>query len=479
MLPPDHGSRTWHTAQVERVLDCLDVATLRKAAQGYDVRFKTRIWNVSQNIDYSKDTQHFGILGCITPTGMLFVSDSWRAMTAKESLVLQGIPLHKISLTVETDAQIQDLAGNAMSGPLVGAAILSSLIAGHKVFASLPVNTLDEETQTRKQEMPNLVTADMQTASMDGGDHEINVPCLHQEAKRALRLCYCEGAHGLSKQRIQQCTDCGHTTCLACGGNPEHSYRVPQKLSIGRIPMAAFEEDLRNRLPLQLKLANIPNLGAQGISADHHERIISLASSTFFLSNFCRSHCIRILYTAVGGWLELWLSEGTATGYLFAEAPTHLPANDSIRETLAQPVAKANIGDSLLASSWQWRSLSESAAKISIAGGGKEMPTWWARMQMPDFREHWQWQALKVNTAAAIGSEINGTYQYLPRCGTACESLYKRVEPDEELAVYLFLDPTRVGPAEQDCFVFARSHAMLDYDETRHVLARVDPTWRP
>lgn len=481
VLPPDHGSRAWHSAQVERVLDTLDAATLRKAHEGFDARFKTRAWDLSQNLHRISDRTPFGLIGCITPTGINFVSDSWRAMTAQECLTLQGIPLKKISFTVETNAEIQSLAGNAMSAPLVGAAIVSSLIAGHRMFDSPPQRAVEKQLQQQQIHATQLCkTSTTQVAPGEANRKPVDIVSLLENVERALRRCYCEGGHGSTKQPIQKCIECGHTTCISCGGNPTHKYRQSQHLTFGRIPFATFEQSLRSELPLQLTFPNGPTWSPETSAVSYYDCVRPLTSTTFSLSSIRRTHHITVAYTAPGGRLELCLRGGRATWYLYATAPVDLASNAALRVSLTYPVARAEVEQSLLENRWEWRRPSEGNTQCTITGRGERLPAWRARMHIPNFRDEWQWQFLEIHTSAAgLREEINGTYQFFPQCGTANESLYKRVKPQGGRPVFLFLDPTRVGPADEDCFVFAYDFSRLDYDETRHYSTRVNAKWRP
>lgn len=474
--PPDYGSRPWHTAQVERVLDTLEAATLKKARAGYDARFKTRIWDLSQNTDRIHDSNHFGIIGCITPTGINFVSDAWRQLAAEECLVLHGIPLNKISFTVENNANIQDLAGNAMSAPLVGAAFLSSIIAGHKMFDQVG-ESRPTAVRSPVKGAPELIAPAMHHVSTGSSKQHVNVDNLSEHVKRALRRCYCEGSFEMAQHGIQECADCRHTTCIACGGNPEHRYQKSRQLSAGRTPMAVFEEKIRPILPLKLTLPDVPERLAEATS-EFFESVQPLSSAVFSLSHIRRSSCIHVVYTAPEGRLVLLLEEGRARWLLFARVPPEAASNSPLREALTIPVATAHIDQDLLGAPWSWRKPTESVDSISFSGYGEQLPTWQARMEMPEFRDDWQWQYLTVE-ATTCGLDIGGTYQYLPKCGTANESMYKRMEPTADRPVYLFLDPTRVGPPEDDCFVFAHDHCRLEYDEVRSVIARVSPFWKP
>ncbi|TKA80489.1 hypothetical protein B0A55_02324, partial [Friedmanniomyces simplex] len=134
MIVPERGLRAWFTRQVERVKDTIDCCILRTAVKSmYDPRYKTCIWDLSQNIERVHDASR-GITGCILPTGIFFVSDANRILAAEETLMLQGIPLDRISFTTETQAELLDFAGNAMTSTVVGSALLAALIVGHELI---------------------------------------------------------------------------------------------------------------------------------------------------------------------------------------------------------------------------------------------------------------------------------------------------------------------------------------------------------
>ena len=50
-----------------------------------------------------------------------------RTFTGGEKLLLQGIPTDRLKLSGESEVQLGDLAGNAMSLPVINAAMLSLL----------------------------------------------------------------------------------------------------------------------------------------------------------------------------------------------------------------------------------------------------------------------------------------------------------------------------------------------------------------
>ena len=78
---------------------------------------------------------------------------------------------------------------------------------------------------------------------------------------------------------------------------------------------------------------------------------------------------------------------------------------------------------------------------------------------------------------------IVGTYKLMRTCGGACGSLHKRVRvgaadaanaADADGDMYLFIDPDRVGPADEDSFVFSRSCRHLQLGEVRPIARSID-----
>jgi hypothetical protein len=100
----------------------------------YMLTSASRVLQLSQNVDRDTDTQKFGITGCVTPTGIPFLTYRGRPVTGLESLVQQGLPLDEILITRESQSDLQDLAGNAMSTTVIGAAMLATICVGFTAF---------------------------------------------------------------------------------------------------------------------------------------------------------------------------------------------------------------------------------------------------------------------------------------------------------------------------------------------------------
>lgn len=141
---------------------------------------------------------------------------------------------------------------------------------------------------------------------------------------------------------------------------------------------------------------------------------------------------------------------------LFALPDRTLPVDSQLREWLEQPIAEAKCEGSLLATEgWQWRAPTQETFQMQIEGSGKRIASWLARLELPDYRSQQIWDRIYITVPSEVmlscENSLNGTYQALPMCGTASDSLYKKVDTAAgALPIYLLQNSTRTG--EQFCF---------------------------
>jgi site-specific DNA-cytosine methylase/superfamily II DNA or RNA helicase len=480
---PENGFISWYRKQPERVRDYMDISLLRKASE-FDVRYKTRIWDVSQNVDMFKDTAPFGISPCITPSGTFFASDAGRALAPEEALGLQGLPLNKISFTTETANEVQNLAGNAMTTTAVGPAILASLICGQPVLSN--DGTAPGEDVDRPLISQPMLT-NVATVPVGPSRHSVEnllLADLLDRASTSARRCLCEGSAEIARKAIQQCVDCQHTTCTRCGGNPAHNYRILRKVT--RTNPAEFEEYLRSRLPQSLMfvddfLSKWPN-----VSDEHGYLSAALAAAqcNFTFSVVRRTHIWTVVYRAPTARLELRLDVQRASWHLFALPGKTLPINNELRQFLEQPIATAECEKTLLDGTWLWRvSPYCNASQVRITGSGQRIASWLARLELPKYHDQQVWSRMQIQVpsevAASLTCDINGEYEALPLCGTAGDSLYKKISALDGQEIYLLRNPTRTDDPKLDRFVFTTEKERLDFGIPRPVIASLNPEWAP
>ena len=478
------GSISWYNKQPERVRDYMDIGMWRKAAL-FDVRHKMRIWDVSQNIDMFSDSTQFGITPCITPSGLFFASDTGRALAPQELLSLQGLPLSKISFTTETMAEIQDLAGNAMSTTAVGPAILAALICGQAVLQSDTSKTLDANPGKRASLQPAIVDAATQAVTSVTDTQELDLSDLLDRSCKSAKRCYCEGSAAIAQQAIKQCADCHHTTCRRCGGNPSHNYKLASFINRNRSDPVEFERHLRSRLPQCLAFSpTVSDAMQHDQNEDYTEASNAAFSSTLTFSHVKRSHFWTAVYRAPNAKLELRLDDHGASWRLFGVADESLPANSKLRKMLEQPIAVAECGNHLLRDiQWRQRAPTEDNLEVKLKGT-QPIASWLARLALPDYRNQQVWSRLHVQvhvpaTAIAdVSVDLSGQYEALPLCGTPGDSLYKKLGTSLSRPIYLLHNATRDGDPKLDRFVFTTEKERLDFGE-RPVLASLDPRWSP
>ncbi|CAB9508230.1 C-5 cytosine-specific DNA methylase [Seminavis robusta] len=130
-LPP-HYWLEYMNCNSPRCLDVVDVlhAQALRDAESHDANHASFFWNVSQNVTKERHrTAKPGIASCITPGGDFLLPHQGRNLLGVEKLLIQGIPYFRLALGNETEVNLADLAGNAMSSTVVCATMLAALMA--------------------------------------------------------------------------------------------------------------------------------------------------------------------------------------------------------------------------------------------------------------------------------------------------------------------------------------------------------------
>ena len=494
---PDFGSMTWFNAQVSRVLDTIDINFGRSLWRGFHALFKIRYWNLSQNVDRETDSGAFGLIGCLTPKGIHFDTFRGSILVGPEYLASQGIPISEIITTRETEQELLELAGNAMTSTVIGAAFLSALISAWPILES--GNGDDNGSATMEDTPLEMDFSQLEEESQMEQFMFSPVALKHvlDKSQLSVRLCYCEGPVEVTKRGIQRCIQCGHTTCQNCGGIPPHVYDLPE--TIPRVIPSSFRHEIRQALPMRLSIVDLHELQLE--SSCPPDQIYDKKCWTV-TSKVAQAPSERILRyqteRRTEGWimiykgdstrLELRVLNGQAAWYLYDEPSKKLIAGDPIRSLLAYPIARMSPPnlDQALTGTWQFRDVTKTADfQIKIFGTGQLTRSWRSRQGLRDHAEEKVWDHLRIEYAPGslpqLDRDIQGVYQLLQDCGTSMGSLHKKiVSPDtEEEPVFLFHDPSPYGRLVDDYFVFATTTCRLNWDEQRHIIARLDPTWKP
>ena len=269
---PEFAWLDWYRAQVPRVLDLMDINYLRLVANGVDANYKTLVWNLSQNVDRSSGFVRPGLCPCLTPNMIPYLTTRGGPIVGPEVLALQGIPIDDICLTHETNEQMADLAGNAMSTTVVGACAVAALLLARGGLCPPTGAAEPGATEPGGAEIGAAGPGAAEIGATEVGATEAGVavaPIAELEAELSLSpvpaaapdvaglLARAAGSSGpwTSDGRVElaaglhRCTDCG----LAAGGCG-HGPLVP----VGpRASPAAFGSELAAALPMRLRLPGL------------------------------------------------------------------------------------------------------------------------------------------------------------------------------------------------------------------------------
>ena len=435
-------------------------------------------------------------------------------MLGLEALSMQGLPIDELLLTRESEDNLRDLAGNAMSSTVVGTAIIAALIIGTKHLEpgkggvemkmdvdeermiSLQMTLIIDNIARRIQGEEQLSTSHLDLAKIE----HIPINRLLADASRSARLCECEGRGGsnLTPDQTHKCLDCNFTSCLKCGQKPTHNY--VSLADYQRLHPSNFEKQLKQALPMRLSVDGITDAVLEYLRATKDGAAIATKSWDMWsdalqkatsgdelrFKGLKRQEIWSATYESLYGRMELLLDPQFPEWRLFGKAADNEPANAPIRKMLIQPIARMQISleaTSLLEGQWQLCLPISSTFKIQIEGVGELLPSWEARLGLlGSFQDKKSWSHLRISAPDDVkfDQDIRGVYKWLENCGTATGALHKKEDAVVgEKAMYFFFDPTRCGEPEEDYFVFSTSTRRYVWGETRPLTATVSPKWRP
>ncbi|KAL6167555.1 hypothetical protein ACJQWK_06975 [Exserohilum turcicum] len=486
VMPPDFADRKFYNSQSSRVHDAIDIAHLENAQKGYDSLYKMSLWDVSQNVDRFR--AELGIAPCLTPSGQDFASNRQRTLNGSELLVLQGMPLSNLILANETQRDLQNLAGNAMSTTVIGASLISALISGSKAFrpGSLMIQHEASVGETAVTQVPVVMQPkSMRKTRLKPRRYQLDLKELRRDAKLSEQMCICEGKHLTTRSGIRICSECGHSACTSCAGNPKHVYEETVLSDSRKRSPHDFINRWRPELPerLRFELYPIHRLACEVPASDpilsSYLQLLCEAqnlSRHFCIKNFIREHQYwRITYAAPLASVELRVGR-KLEWFVFLRCPPDLPGDSPLRSFLKSPIAHGIVSRSLFDVDWKARFPCSKEVELRISGSNERLPSWRNRLGLQDYKEETVPAFLEVQSSALEPSAITGKYEHLPHCGTASSSLYKKLADD---CMFLFLDPDPIGTADHDSFVFSRDHSKKHFNDSRITPASLNPSWRP
>lgn len=457
-----------------------------------------------------------------------YLTDRGGPVVGLEALALQGLPVDELLLTRESTDQLADLAGNAMSSTVVGTAMLCALLLAGDKLDKVEDKEDDEDEEDNEDEEGDKVmrpekkkvdqaepTEEELEARFRGADrlaeHPVDLASfkpspadLLDRAHRSARKCTCEGPDDVSEHPIYTCEGCGHSSCEAHKGKPEHRYVAE---TAERESPAKFAADLRDLLPMRLTVPGfqreamiklVEEAKGKGANTDGTwvEKFLKVIDEALTGAEFHFHHLNRRdFWTAVYGSerarLELFLGQAYFEWRIFVAAPADLGTLHPLRQRFEQPIARLKVAagtTNLFEGSWSLNvPLVGSSDRVEMQfsfdeGDDAESrnKSWRARLELEDFLEEKSPRRIKMSLTGGgkdvIDRQIDGEYEREDKCGTATHALYRRVEPAEDTPLYFFFDPSPYLENVHDRFVFAET--CLRVTGTRSLLASLQSSWR-
>lgn len=344
------------------------------------------------------DTRPLGIMGCITPCGMLYSTARGGQIQGRELLAMQGLPLSRLSLTRESQSQMQDLAGNAMSTTVVGPAIIAALIACHTV---LKVENEEQRNIDSGDPIDESVPAvslmssywtELETVSSLTNSTPDWVAKLKALAGLTSSLCSCEGPYGTGLYSLYRCLDCNFTACAACKVNPIHNYKpIPVSQLRARRNPKLFQEMLLYSLPAMIRPPQLthlyqamseqysPTKETENIWKKYIETVELVCQDTLTFKSIKRRHIWTVVYEGAHSIFHLTIDPHGMHWTLFAKASDGESSISYLREVLRHPIARMDVlqhGSSLLDGNWQiCGPLSRRNKTVTLQGVGDLLPS--------------------------------------------------------------------------------------------------------
>jgi hypothetical protein len=386
----------------------------------------------------------------------------------------------------------QLLTLSSVSSTVVGAAILSALIACHQgLLTNHSLKWTDISTESATHPIKPTEGDKLALLPMSHGVFmDVNFAKMLDSAAKSLKLCVCEGQTKISRNGVKTCTLCAHTVCQDCVGSPAHMFSKMVRVRHQRIAPADFEKTWSPYFPDTVEFHHAPLFdknskaleGLSDVETRNYFGVVHAAfRGLFTFRGLNRTWQWQVTYKTSGATLQLVLST-PPIWQLFAHPDPEWPVNSPLRPILDKPVARSIVGGALpfesMPDHWEWFDPSVSQCAMTVSYQGEERPSWNANLGILKFQNQKIFTSMQIEIPG--DNLISGVYQHLPDCGTAFSCLYKKDNVGSKGSeVFLFLDPHPYRTSSADTFVFSPTHRRLARGEWREILATIDSHWRP
>ncbi|PSR94383.1 hypothetical protein BD289DRAFT_139320 [Coniella lustricola] len=505
---PANMWKPWEAKQTNRVSDLLDCVFLvaihgkNTKHSAYDPRFKAQIIDCSQNVDRVNMATAFGATGCLTPSAIPILTLEARPITGSEALKLQGLPIENLDMSIETQAQLQDLAGNAMTTTVVGATILAALasIAEHDHHNKLGwLATLFEKGDFQDARSNNHNSFNSEMTSLDVGVRKeldvvlsaynrpsLNVGEIVQLGRLARRRCVCCHILSYSSMELFVCKVCDTWLCKSCKGNPAHDMsKFPLTYDqIGSLSFANAEARLREYFPAILPMhgsivsASMSKLRSAFASVGHEntetnifiDAIVAGLSNTIYELGFVEvTEVTRIEYVAKDCFIiRVILDKDDITWTLHADEWSEAGQRITKSFGSGQPMARCVLSLTACCQfpmDWQFWLPCRTTFQLRFSSGD-------------DRQLHLELMPGTQNLPRRLQREVQflrgSVWEHHPECGFPENALW--VHHSGLTKFFLFKDVNPIGSADKDEFVIStvsREMGRTPIAETRPVVLRI------
>ncbi|KAK2054122.1 SNF2 super family protein [Colletotrichum caudatum] len=497
VVPREESWRGYISVITMRMQDLLDITCLRGYNRGFDFTFKLLVLDLGQNVD--RQSTRLGVMPCILPSCDPFLSFYGRPVLGLECLAVQGIPIDRISISVEKEAQLKDLAGNAMTTTVAGAAILCAIIAERSfIYANdfdFPVNPVDPSTQPLASSsiIPTVdanysPTADAsrmewQNALFDTLHSKLVVGFLTDLCAQGRRNCLCDAFRKHQHTGTYwRCDDCDEIRCESCTGNPDHKFdklhpvdatRFIDKSMAYQIATVAFPAHLFvDMTKLDVDVLD----GPDDEQFRHHRAALQAAikkccgSKHYFQTSLKIREDITVTYDSVDSYITLVVTEKELT-WSFHVRQSYLnhtdPAMDqseanqnaayqlnSLQYDLRKPLLKAK----LYIQQEVGIQIAQEPMRFSPGPGSSE-----------GFRQHIVGVPGYPHLMDQVAENICGDFHFTNACATPFGVLYTRKDEGRS-RVYHMLNTNSTTAAGSDRWVLTSNPRKLEPDESRDII---------
>lgn len=423
-----------------------------------------------------------------------------------EALILQGLGLDELELNMLSQSNLQDMAGNAMTSTVVGAAIAAALSI---FYPKLRMEGKDSKPESTAINLDISGGEILQEKVKLSSTHEVTLSAASavEQAKLTRRLCACEGRMHKRDTAFQRCTTCLHTTCKKCGIKPRHHYvNIPAEEIEERKAPNYFEDLIKRSVPTSISLKTssidisslLQEISEQyaGKFGDDFELCTTFQralSSEVYLRDIRRDEYWEVKYDSPDAKLILTISENKVEWRLYANVDKDGLGTHRGKFFRRFPIARMRPdGDDINDGRWFiWvpegpDSQLEFAADLKWSGD--LINNFGNQRGLPEMDTEYVYSTCELvipeMDSRYFDRDVQGRYKLSQECGQPHNTLHAREREENEQPLFFYLEQhLRTGNPDQlsgeHYFVFTEETHRLEKLDHRAIIANFGKTWRP